>query len=79
MKDPIVALMHMEHLGELEYKEVGEEIMPMGLAEHAVVWTRNNPILIDAAINAVKTHQPGRTTVSVPERPGVNGDRQEGW
>jgi hypothetical protein len=79
MKDPVVALMHMEHLGELEYKEVGEEIMPTGLAEHAVVWTRNNPVLIDAAINAVKTHQPRRTTVSVPERPGINGDRQEGW
>ena len=79
MKDPVVAIMHMEHLGELEYREVGEKIMPTGLAEHAVVWTRNNPILIDAAINAVKTHQPRRVTVSVPERPGINGDRQERW
>jgi len=79
MKDPVVAIMHMEHFGELEYKEIGEEIMPTGLAEHAVVWTRNNPILIDAAIGAVKTYQPKRVTVSVPERPGVNGDRQEGW
>ena len=79
MKDPVVAIMHMEHLGELEYKEVGEENLPTGLAEHAVVWTRNNPILIDAAIAAVKTHQPKRVTVSVPERPGINGDRQEGW
>jgi hypothetical protein len=79
MKDPVVAIMHMEHLGELEYKEVGEENLPTGLAEHAVVWTRNNPILIDAAIDAVKTHQPRRVTVSVPERPGINGDQQEGW
>jgi hypothetical protein len=79
MKDPVVGIMHMEHLGELEYKEVGEEIMPTGLAEHAVLWTRNNPILIDAAIEAVETYQPRRVTVSVPERPGVNGDRQEGW
>lgn len=79
MKDPVVAIMHMEHLGELEYKEVGEKIMPTGLAEHAVLWTRNNLILIDAAIDAVKTHQPRRVTVSVPERPGVNGDQQEAW
>jgi hypothetical protein len=79
MRDPVVAILHMEHLGELEYKEVGKKIMPTGLAEHAVLWTRNNPILIDAAIEAVKTHQPKRVTVSVPERPGVNGDRQEGW
>jgi hypothetical protein len=79
MKDPVVAIMHMEHLGELEYKEAGEKTVPTGLAEHAVLWTRNNPILIDAAIEAVKTHQPKRVTVSVPERPGVNGDRQEGW
>jgi len=79
MRDPVVAIMHMEHLGELEYKEVGDQVMPTGLAEHAVVWTRNNPILIDAAIDAVKTHQPKRVTVSVPERPGINGDRQEGW
>ena len=79
MKDPVVAIMHMEHLGEMEYKEVGEKIVPTGLAEHAVVWTRNNPILIDAAIDAVKTYQPRRVTVSVPERPGVNGDVQERW
>ena len=52
MKDPVVAIMHMEHLGELEYKEVGEKIERTGLAEHAVLWTRNNPILIDAAITA---------------------------
>jgi hypothetical protein len=79
MKDPVVAIMHMEHFGELEYKEVGEKNLPTGLAEHAVVWTRNNPILIDAAIDAVQTHQPRRITISVPERPGVNGQRQEGW
>ena len=79
MKDPVVAIMHMEHLGELEYKEIGEENLPTGLAEHAVLWTRNNPILINAAIEAVKTHQPKRVTVSVPERPGVNGDLQERW
>ncbi|MCZ6680748.1 MAG: hypothetical protein O7E52_26255, partial [Candidatus Poribacteria bacterium] len=41
----------------------------LGLAEHAVVWTRNNPILIEAAIDAVKRYQPKRVTVSVPERP----------
>jgi len=79
MRDPVVAIMHMEHFGELEYKEVGEKNLPTGLAEHAVVWTRNNPILIDAAIDAVKTHQPRRITISVPERPGVNGQQQEGW
>jgi hypothetical protein len=79
MKDPVVAIMHMEHLGELEYKEVGEENLPTGLAEHAIVWTRNNPILINAAIEAVRTHKPERVTVSVPERPGVNGAQQEGW
>ncbi|MFT5484848.1 MAG: hypothetical protein ACI9GW_003516 [Halieaceae bacterium] len=71
--------MHMEHLGEIEYRVDGERIEQTGLAEHAVIWTRNNSILIQAAIDAVKTHKPQRVTVSVPERPGVNGERQEGW
>lgn len=79
MKEAVVAIMHMEHLGELEFKEVDGKVVPTGLAEHAVLWTRNNPLLIDAAIEAVKQYQPKRITVSVPERPGINGDRQEGW
>ena len=79
LKNSVVAIMHMEHLGELEYREVGEANLPTGLAEHAVIWTRNNPILINAAIEAVRTHQPKRVTVSVPERPGINGDQQEAW
>jgi len=79
MREPVVAFMHMEHLGEMEFKEVGEKILPTGVAEHSILWTRNQPILIDAAIDAVKRFGPARVQVSVPERPGIHGDQQEPW
>jgi len=79
MREPVVAFVHMEHLGEMEYKEVGEEILPTGVAEHSVLWTRDNPLLVDAAIQAVKRFVPSRVQVSVPERPGIHGEKQEPW
>jgi hypothetical protein len=78
-KKPIVGIIHVEHLGEMEYQEVEGKVEPTGLAEHSYLWTRNNQRLIDHAIEAVKEHHLPRVNVVAPERPGINGGYQRMW
>ena len=78
-RDKIVAMVQAEHLGEMEYREEGEEVIATGLAEHSFIWTRNNPVLIDEAIRAVKQYPWSKMQVSAPERPGVHGGQQAYW
>ncbi|MCP4258918.1 MAG: hypothetical protein GY774_15655 [Planctomycetes bacterium] len=47
-----MALLAMEHVGEMEFREVGRAFAPTGNIEPSFLWTRNNQILIDKAIKA---------------------------
>ncbi|MFQ5923164.1 MAG: hypothetical protein ACE5M4_10000 [Anaerolineales bacterium] len=78
-KKPIVGMIHIEHLGEMEYREVDGRVEPTGFGEHAYLWVRNNPILIGTAIQAAKQFRPSKLQVVVPERPGVHGRAQQKW
>ena len=72
-------MIQIEHLGEMDYREVDGRIEATGLTEQSYLWTRNNQLLIDEAIKAVKKHGWSRVQVSVPERPGINGSLQQVW
>ncbi len=78
-KKSIVALVAMEHLGQLEYREVGNSYEPTGKIEPSFVWTRNNQMLIDKAIKAVKDNNWSRVMVQSVERPGIHGGPQGVW
>jgi hypothetical protein len=78
-REKIVGLVQAEHMGEMDYREVDGVVEPTGYAEQSYLWSRNNPILIDAAITAVKKYGWSRAMVSVPERPGINGGLQQVW
>jgi hypothetical protein len=78
-RNAIVALVATEHLGQVEYKEVGEVLAPTGRVEPSFLWTRPNPILIDLAIKAVKDNDWPRCSVQAPERPGIHGKPQGVW
>ncbi len=75
----IVALVATEHLGQLEYKEVGEVVAPTGRVEPSFLWTRPHQTLIDLAIKAVKDNDWPRCSVQAPERPGIHGRPQGVW
>ena len=77
--EKIVAMIHMEHLGEMDYREVDGKIEPVGLPEQSYLWVRNNQRLIDKAIEAVEAHDLGRVQVVAPERPGIHGGIQQWW
>ncbi len=78
-KDKLVGIVQAEHLGEMDYREVDGKVEAVGLAEQSYLWSRNNPLLIDAAVAAAKRHGWERVQVAVPERPGINGGLQQVW
>jgi hypothetical protein len=77
--EPIVGMIQIEHLGEMDYREKDGRVEATGLAEQSYLWTRNNQLLVDEAIRAVKEHGWSRVQVAVPERPGINGGLQQLW
>ncbi|NNL76898.1 MAG: hypothetical protein HKO68_11230 [Desulfobacterales bacterium] len=78
-KKSIVALIAMEHLGQMEFREVGGAYAPTGNIEPSLLWTRNNQMLIDKAIKAVKDNKWPRVMVQSVERPGIHGGPQGVW
>jgi len=76
---PLVAILQAEHLGEMDYREVDDRVEPVGLAEQSYLWSRNNPVLVEAAIAAAQRSGVERVQVVVPERPGINGGFQQVW
>ena len=75
----IVALVATEHLGQIEFREIGNTYEPTGRVEPSFLWTRNNPMLIDMAIQAVREHKWPRVMVQCVERPGIHGGTQGVW
>ncbi len=78
-RNKIVGVVQAEHLGEMDYREIDGRVEEVGLAEQSYLWTRNNPLLIDSAVAAVKKYGWSRAQVSVPEREGMNGGLQQVW
>jgi hypothetical protein len=78
-KDSIVALIAMEHLGQIEYKEEGDLFVSTGMVEPSCLWTRNNPLLIEKAIKAVKENNWPRVMVQCVEKTGIHGEPQGIW
>lgn len=78
-QEKIVAMIQAEHLGEMDYREVDGKVEAVGLPEQSYLWTRNNPLLIEGAIAAVKKYGWSRAQVSVPEKPGISDGIQQVW
>jgi len=78
-RESIVALIAMEHLGQVEFREVGNAFAPTGKIEPSFLCTRNNQVLIDKAIKAVKDNNWSRVMVQSVERPGIHKRPQGVW
>jgi hypothetical protein len=77
--EKLVGMIQAEHMGEMDYREVDGKVEAVGLAEQSYLWSRNNPLLVDAAVDAAKRYGWERVQVAVPERPGINGGLQQVW
>ncbi len=68
--EKIVATMGIEHLGQREYVEWGDDFVQSGLPEPTLVFAQDNDFLINEAIAAVKQFEVPRTMVQSPPRGG---------
>jgi len=66
----IVASMGIEHLGQVEYREKGDDFFSTGKPEVTRLFVQDNDYLIQMAIKAVKDNQLPRTYVHCPPRSG---------
>ncbi len=66
----IVVSIGVEHLGQLEYREKGDDFLPTGLPEETQLFVQDNDMLIKMGINAVKDNHLSRTLVQCPPRKG---------
>jgi len=66
----IVASMGVEHLGQREYREQGDDFFPTGLPEVTKVFVQDNETLVKKAIEAVKDNRLPRAMVHCPAREG---------
>ncbi|HEX7035377.1 MAG TPA: hypothetical protein VF210_06355 [Pseudomonadales bacterium] len=79
LRDRVVAVVGMEHLGQIEYAERGDRLVPTGRVDQSLIWTTDDPRLLELAIAAVKTNDLPSAVVRNVARPGVHGRSQGAW
>jgi hypothetical protein len=77
--DPVVGVVGFEHVGQMEFHEVGDVFEPTGQPEISLLWSTNNQMLIDMAINSVQDNDWPRVFVQDVDRPGIHGGMQGVW
>jgi hypothetical protein len=78
-RDKIVAMVAMEHLGQIEYVEDGEGIKPSGRSMETWIYASADRGMLDAALKAAKDNNLRAAVIRSPGRPGVNGKSQGPW
>lgn len=78
-RDKIVAMVAMEHMGQIEYVEDGEGIKPSGRSMETWVYSSADQGMLDAALKAAKDNSVRSVVIRSPGRPGVNGKSQGPW
>jgi len=78
-RDSIIAMIGVEHLGQIEFIEDGDTLAKTGRVYPSQVWTTNNSKLVDLAIKAVDDNDLPSAAVRNIARPGVHGGSQGRW
>jgi hypothetical protein len=66
----IVSVLAVEHLGQMEYKDFGNQFRLSGTTDKTYIYSQDNQNLIDQAIYSVEKHKIERTYVLCPDRGG---------
>lgn len=75
----VVALVAMEHMGQIEYVADGEEIRPSGRSLPTWIYSSADPSMIDAARQAAIDNNIRSAVIRSPGRPGRHGASQGLW
>ena len=75
----VVGMIGVEHLGQIEYRDEGNQLVPSGRVDPSMLWATNNDQLVRLAIEAVEDHAVPSVHVRNVDRPGMNGREQGPW
>jgi hypothetical protein len=78
-RDKVMALIAMEHLGQIEYVADGDQIGPSGRSLPTWIYCSGNQAMIDAAYRAAVDNHVRSAVIRSPGRPGVHGRSQGPW
>jgi hypothetical protein len=78
-REPIVAVIGMEHLGQIEYVEDGDKLLPSGRVYPSYIWTTNSSSMVEYATKAVADNRLPSAFVRNVARPGAHGGNQGRW
>lgn len=78
-RDKVVGLIAMEHMGNIEYKQVGERLVPTGRTNVSSVYSTANQAMIDAAYRAAVENRLPAAAIRAPDREGTQGKSQGPW
>jgi hypothetical protein len=78
-RDKVVALVAMEHLGQIDYVFDGDDIKPIGRSLETWVYSSRDQKMIDYAYKAAQDNHVPATVIRAPGRPGVHGKSQGPW
>lgn len=78
-RDRIMAMIALEHMGQIEYVADGEEIRPSGRSLPTWIYASGNQTMIDAAYRAAVDNKIRLAVIRSPGRPGRNGASQGPW
>jgi hypothetical protein len=78
-RDKIVAMVAMEHLGQIEYVADGETIKPSGRSLETWIYSSPDPGMLAQARKAAEDNQVRSTVIRSPGRSGIHGKSQGPW
>jgi hypothetical protein len=78
-RNPIVGVIGMEHLGQIEFVEDGDTLVESGRVYPSHIWTTNNGKMVELAVKAVEDNILPSAFVRNVARPGVHGGNQGQW
>lgn len=78
-RDKVIAMIAMEHMGQIEYAADGEEIKPTGRSLETMIYSSGDQKMIDYAYKAAQDNHIASAIIRSPGRPGVHGKSQGPW
>lgn len=78
-RGPVVGMIGMEHLGQIEFLELGDAMAPSRRVSPSSLWTTHNEKMIGLAIKAVIDNKLPSAAVRDIDRPGIHGGEQGPW
>jgi len=78
-REPIVGVVGMEHLGQIEFIESGDTLVESGRVYPSFIWTTDSSKMTELAVKAVEDNKLPSAVVRNVARPGVHGRNQGRW